>query len=378
MKREPIFGVDAIRFFAASAVVLFHLAYKAFAVGDDILRLRIGGDAYIPPTAPISWWGWIGVQIFFVISGLVISYSAAGRKPFAFFSSRVARLLPGMIVCATFMALVEATWGGASLKTVAVLWVKSITFFPVGQFMAGQFWTLGVEIMFYGVVWLMIIFKWVQHLERLAWILAIASGLYWALMGMGWADPVPRLAALLLFQGGCYFALGILLSIADERGMTTQRWLLAGLCVATAWSQIAATLSMEAPSYTSFPSALVPFAIWIAAVACIAASLRWKREIASRLSVKGASYVRAAGLATYPLYLIHMHVGGPIVVEMVRAGANTVLAVAVGLLLSVAASYLVALKLEPPVHRLILAALAWVATVLERWQPKAPGFVEGR
>jgi peptidoglycan/LPS O-acetylase OafA/YrhL len=55
----------------------------------------------IPSGADFSWFGWIGVQVFFVISGAVIAWSATRNTGKGFFIGRVARLWPAMIISAT-------------------------------------------------------------------------------------------------------------------------------------------------------------------------------------------------------------------------------------------------------------------------------------
>lgn len=83
--------VDVLRGFAALSVVVYHVielfAWKTF-----------------PSTGPLLWFraGWMGVDLFFVISGFVIGFSAFAeidkRGPWhfqgAFFARRVTRIVP--------------------------------------------------------------------------------------------------------------------------------------------------------------------------------------------------------------------------------------------------------------------------------------------
>ena len=70
-------GIDAIRFSSAVLVSAFHLTW------------------HIPEAVHVMPFGWIGVQIFFVISGIVIANSARLATPFRFAVSRFLRLYPG-------------------------------------------------------------------------------------------------------------------------------------------------------------------------------------------------------------------------------------------------------------------------------------------
>lgn len=350
MRRDPIYGLDIVRFLAASVVLLYHLGFKAFALPDYDLHHRLGGVAALPFWTPVSWWGWIGVQVFFVISGLVIAYSSEGATWSSFARSRIVRLLPTMVICATLIALIDLAWGHDNPAQVAFLWVKSVTFFPQGPWLSGVFWTLPIEIMFYGVVWLMVMGRRADRLETLAWALAGISAAYWAALAVtGMNDTFGRLTQLLMLQHGCYFALGIVLSVIDRRGVSLGRLLLAALCVVTAWPQIAATTLAEHPGYGLERQVITPFAIWLIAVGLIGASLYWKVHVV-KWTGAGGGVLRAMGLATYPVYLIHMHVGGAMLVASARAGAPGFLALLTVYVGVTAVALLIALVIEPPLH----------------------------
>ncbi len=350
MRREPIYGLDIVRFLAAAAVLFYHLGFKAFAIAEHGLHQRLGGPAVLPAWTPVSWWGWIGVQVFFVISGLVIAYSSEGATWSSFARSRIVRLLPTMVISATLIAIVVLAWDHAAPAKVAVLWLKSVTFFPWGPWLSGQFWTLPVEIAFYGIVWLMIVGRQGERLETLAWGLAIISAAYWAVVTTtGLTDTFGRLTQLLMLQHGCYFALGMVLSVIDKRGASPGRLILAALCVVTAWFQVAASAQAEHPGHGLETLHAVPFAIWLGTVGLIAASLYWKAHIATWVGPRGG-VLRAMGLATYPLYLIHMHIGGPLLIGAVHAGAPAILAVLLAFAGSVAVALVIALVVEPPLH----------------------------
>src|ERR1700728_2371472 len=97
---RQIVGVDAIRCLAAVLVMVFHFSFWIWA-----------GSAYhpglgIPPPdyawlTPLTSAGWVGVQIFFVISGFVIVYSVGDATPFGFFRSRFLRLVPAAWICSS-------------------------------------------------------------------------------------------------------------------------------------------------------------------------------------------------------------------------------------------------------------------------------------
>ncbi len=94
-------GLDAIRFFSAMAVVAFHLGFYVWASEYSSVSMIFAAAAKFEALTPVAWMGWVGVQIFFVISGLVIANSANGAAPFSFLRSRLIRLWPAAWVCAS-------------------------------------------------------------------------------------------------------------------------------------------------------------------------------------------------------------------------------------------------------------------------------------
>jgi exopolysaccharide production protein ExoZ len=355
LKRAQIYGLDLIRFGAAFAVLIFHLGFNAFSRSGELHKMMTG-EPGLTPWSGATWWGWIGVQIFFVISGLVIAYSAQGAAPWTFARHRIARLLPAMLISATLIAVVVVVWEKVAPQTAAVLWLKSVTFFPFGPWLSGQFWTLPVEIVFYGLVWLMIIFKVVGRLEVLAWVLTGACLAYWIAHSFGLQDNFSRLTQLALLQSGCYFALGIMLTAVGDSGLRPSRVLTMLACCLCAWLQISATAKGEMQAYVFARQAWQPYLIWLAAVAVIGLSVLWRDQIARRVGRTGG-LLRAAGLVTYPLYLSHVHTGGPVLIMALQRGINPVAAIVLACIASIAMAAVIALVLEPPLHRLLTFVL---------------------
>ena len=63
------------------------------SVGVPGFERTVAADVLYPSAAPFTWFGWVGVEIFFVISGFVIANSATQSSPGAFRLGRVLRLM---------------------------------------------------------------------------------------------------------------------------------------------------------------------------------------------------------------------------------------------------------------------------------------------
>jgi peptidoglycan/LPS O-acetylase OafA/YrhL len=77
------------------AVVLYHFLYAG----------PIGGFYWGLPTIHMTSLGGLGVDVFFVISGLVIAISTEGRTAAGFAKARFLRLYPAFFVCSLLGAI---------------------------------------------------------------------------------------------------------------------------------------------------------------------------------------------------------------------------------------------------------------------------------
>lgn len=123
------------------------------------------------------------------------------------------------------------------------------------------------------------------------------------------------------------------------------------VCVATGFPQIAATAVHDVAPYADrFPLA-VPIGVWVTAIALIYISARYNMQ-ADRYPTSYKKIVRQIGLL-YPLYLIHAHVGGAVLVLAHRASIGFGSAVALAVLTSIAFSWLITVLPEPALKRLL-------------------------
>src|SRR3569623_483319 len=88
-RTAPIRGririLDGIRLVAALLVLSWH--YAAFGHGAALTPY-----ARVPAVYPVAAYGWLGVELFFLISGCVICMSSIGHTLGQFIRSRITRL----------------------------------------------------------------------------------------------------------------------------------------------------------------------------------------------------------------------------------------------------------------------------------------------
>ena len=86
--RRP--GLDLLRVLAVAAVAWFHFGFRMQVTGE-------AGEALVGDPGGLARYGYLGVSVFFAISGYVITMSTEGRDPIAFAVARSPAAHPGTV-----------------------------------------------------------------------------------------------------------------------------------------------------------------------------------------------------------------------------------------------------------------------------------------
>lgn len=345
-------GLDLVRIVACVLVLLNHLAVFSFQ-GTAITPTT--GDEAFPFLAGFADVGAVGVQIFFVISGFVISFSSMRTTPHGFILNRAARILPTLWLCAAIaLAARLATEGNAVALVIA--FAKSSVLSPVGPYIDGVVWTLVVEAAFYILVFLAMwrISVSPRTLLRLALVLGVASGAFVALSfgmkffaGPDLSESYFRIVErfwfkVALLRHGVYFACGIVLWALASRNIGLRGWI---------WFAVLSGFGlMEITAFSNEPRVgIISAAVWFAGLLMILASVMASAVI-HRALAPVLRVTRELGNLSYPLYLNHYVLGAAVTPAMwVLLGPGWALAGV--LLIVVGSSLIISLYLEKPLQR---------------------------
>jgi len=163
-----IWSLQVLRFVAALMVVYVHAAQTAFAA--------TGSNGFIPPELSIA--GRSGVDIFFVLSGVIITKTAPGLTCAEFAWRRFRRIVPFYFLCCIPGVIIAAKvgFGWREVMATFLLWpatdVMTAPILPVA-------WTLCFEMLFYAAAALVIADR------RWGFALLASYGLCFALRPMG-------------------------------------------------------------------------------------------------------------------------------------------------------------------------------------------------
>jgi peptidoglycan/LPS O-acetylase OafA/YrhL len=76
--------------------------------------------------APVAQYGFLGVPVFFAISGFVIAYSAEGRTPVGFAIARFSRIYPTFVLCMTLTFAVTVVFGAGHFEVTPAQWLANL------------------------------------------------------------------------------------------------------------------------------------------------------------------------------------------------------------------------------------------------------------
>src|ERR1700761_8467810 len=306
----PLLG--PLRFGAALGVAVFHLTFWSWAWPSTgvapAFEHYVAADLQFQSLAPFTWFGWVGVEIFFVISGFVIANSAHNCSAAEFLVSRALRLYPAVWVCASLTFVVLLLFAGRPSSEFILPYVRAMLLIPKGingQWIDCIYWTLAAEMAFYGLVVCTLLTKRIT-LRHLAFGLTIYSAVFNAfsllvLSGVIRSEilyfvvlmfRVP--CATWLLNHGCFFALGIWLSLSASRKLTATEQLALAVTCLSGCAEIfyfSSYLSLNIPAISG-QSPLVPIVVWAAAVLFMASAAKRNRISAGATSGETPSYLR--------------------------------------------------------------------------------------
>jgi peptidoglycan/LPS O-acetylase OafA/YrhL len=258
--------LDYARMASALAVLAFHYLWNG--PHHHIVPVEFG------LLGRIAAHGYLGVDVFFIISGFVILQSASGASPDRFVVGRLTRLYPAFLLCmlATFV------FRGMDLADLPAQLTMMPRYFGAEP-ADGVYWTLAVEMKFYAAVLAVLLLGWMRQVE---W-LVLGAVLLFACWTTSWHNPSHYLE----------FAAGCALALIYRDGFRP----VPSLALAIAAPLVVYLAAKAGPYYTSH----LAIAVTMTVVFAVFLGLRTV-DVAP-----GGS--QAVGALTYPLYLLHGELG---------------------------------------------------------------------
>lgn len=348
MKRLEL--LDYGRFFAAVIVVLFHYTFNGVVNG------KISSISNIQELAEITKYGYLGVELFFMISGYVIFFSAINRTPSEFALSRAVRLYPAYWFAILFTSLFAVYWGG---DLMSVDLTKVVANFTMFQFSFGVgdvdavYWTLAFEVSFYVGVYLLLLMGLQRNLHTLFtyWPIAFCVALLFG------KDSLPYLGGYFY-----YFSAGALFGVLKQK---PKGRVVVGLVVV--FVLCVSFSAGKAPELTE--SKGIEFSEATIGLIVTSFFILFLYQNTSRGQALKLPMSRLFGGLTYPIYLVHCHFGYMVISRFATEGNKLFVYMITFILVLIVALF---------IHKVIEVKFAvfW-KTFFIRLFGGAVGFVEG-
>jgi peptidoglycan/LPS O-acetylase OafA/YrhL len=304
-KTDRLYELDGLRLAAALFVVLFHYTFSGPVGGTTSTKY--------PEISGLTQYGYLGVDLFFLISGFVVLMSSWGRTPRAFAVSRLARLYPAYWLAVALTALVTVTLGRDMFEVSPFQVLVNLTMFQSVIDVPNVdvvYWTLWAEMRFY---FLILAFAWLGMTRGRVMVLLWGWLAMTALVQLGLLPGVADLVVQSEFSH--YFIAGMALYVVYRFGVSRQPVLIVALCLANAINRGIGYANAVGRRYG------VEYEPWIISLVIVAAFVIMALVAVRALQPLARPWLVTAGALTYPLYLLHAHIGF-IVYERTGASVN--------------------------------------------------------
>jgi peptidoglycan/LPS O-acetylase OafA/YrhL len=334
-QQDRVAGLDVLRGVAALSVVVYHYTTRY-------------NEHFTHPAPPPFYWpyGYLGVQLFFMISGFVIFMTIDRARSVADFAvARFARVIPpfwlGIIVTTLVVRAFAFPDGTHGPGTRDVLWNFSLLkTMSANQVVDGVYWTLYCEALFYiqmGLLAAIGLRRYVLPIFAALVLIGVLNALpmhFGQLPDHGLLTRVPLWRAFnrgMNIQYNHLFLLGMVLYESRRRGWKASDFALIGLCLLndvllTGWLQFTVVTGLFALA-------------WVA--------------VQTPVLSRPPRVLLYLGTISYALYLLHQNIGYVLIGHLYHYGLGPIAAIGVALAAALVYASAFTFGFERPVNRLI-------------------------
>lgn len=348
-KRDRFHEIDLLRFLAAFAVLLFHYTYRGWSSDNmsDVAFMELGH---------FFKYGYLGVHLFFIISGFVILMTAINKDIAGFSISRLTRLYPAFWFAVSLTAIISLWIGGSRYQVDLKQYFINLTmlhrFIDVPS-VDGVYWSLVVELKFYFLIFMLILIRQIKniHVYLGLWLTASIFIFHYG--------HIRFLGAFLFPEWSSYFIAGATFFLIRLQGINAYKIAL----LLGAYYLSLQTLYVELNGTgTTHPTPVDTYYI-------VAGFVTLFYLVFLGIAFNKTKFINRPGFIllgalTYPLYLIHQNIGF-MLFNLLHESVNKYLLLFGITLLVLFIAYLINTQIEkrfaPPFKRLLEKTATFIA-----------------
>ena len=348
-----IYQIDLFRFLAALFVVFFHYFFRGYSA-DKMSNLNFSeiGNFFK--------YGYLGVDIFFIISGFVISLSIRDRSLINFFISRISRLYPIYWISVLFTFIVIIFFGAPRYVADTKQFIANLTMFQnyMGiESMDAVYWTLYIEMKFYifviGSYLILNKFKEIK-LDYLIYSWLSLSLIYPFLDKISFINIADH---FFFFNWSSYFISGIIFYQIYKSKLNSKYAILLSISFLLSLYH---AISRIKESVLHYNTEFSPYVISVIIVLFYLLMLAVSCKKLNNINYPGLTKI---GILTYPLYLIHENIGF-IIFNNLENYVNKYVLVISTTILMIFLSYILSEFYEPRMSRYLKLKLERITKML--------------
>ena len=293
-------------------------------------------DRFVTEPLAIMWqFGYLGVAIFYIISGFIITHVAQRETRTEFVTRRIFRVYPPFVVaCLLALALAHAFDRPAALLSPTAF-LRELSLFGSRFTLVGPSYTLTIELFFYAVAMMVLPHVTSRPVLSTAFIAVLPGVIHSMTWGAVSATDHPTLDRLLRYQAFVsIFPFGMAIYHAWTRRISIA---VAGSLIFLAWCVFVYTTGTSPNSRSFQLNTLYALIVFLA--------LLWLNP---RFSKNGV--VAAVAAVSYSLYLLHDPIGS-IIMDRLVPGLGFTWAILICLSVVGVASIVSYLMIEKPSQR---------------------------
>lgn len=286
------YELDILRIIGAVNIVLFHYTFRGYAA-DDMSKL------YFPVLGKIFQYGYLGIYLFFILSGYTIILSAYNKKFTNFVLARIFRLYPSFWVAVCVTTLATLFFSSERYHIAPTQFLINLTMlsgYVSVKAVDGAYWFMFAILKFYFLVSMLILFNLVKIQKYFAGIWLFASLILTFF-------HIPKLGFFLIPNYAPFLISGMIFYSAKKDGWDSYKYFI----IITSFLFSLYIIYIKILGFNSHYSTELSLSVVFVIISFI--YLFMFLTSINNKTIKLPKYFTTLGACTYPLYLIHQNFG---------------------------------------------------------------------
>ncbi|MDF9787854.1 acyltransferase family protein [Polynucleobacter sphagniphilus] len=208
--------LDILRIFAFVSVLIGHKFYEVLDGLSKSENVHLTLSFFLDALKTLCWGGGVGVIVFFLISGYIITLVLQTEDVKVFLIKRIFRIYPLYVAAVLMEAIIGHIVNNQPYPPLSI-WIPRLLlvgdFFNTPYALDNVEWTLRIEVLFYAMMALiksLDLIKYPNYLLLIYFLITVSLGVSNPIPSkIGWGNGYITLFLPFLFMGSCIYLMGV-------------------------------------------------------------------------------------------------------------------------------------------------------------------------